>query len=292
MPMIESDSFRIISSFPALHQLTVLGLDSPVTLDPSSLSTKSFPSLRKLCISGLDGDLLSSILGVRPLMSHLTHLNIEYILDGNLNDDQGERIVCDLLSRLKNSPRLQSLELHLTSSEARDKPYDIGYDDLVGIFSKLPLQAITLAGVQLGELVYDLDFLRRAWPEVVSLSIPDQPGSLLVLRCFAELPSLQHLEVRLELGDLDNCPKEASRCQLRTLESSAFGTIGYNHEDLQPTGAALILIFPNLRRVLWPSSMENDPPEAITQRRFVERLNRHIALGREMDRLSSKLGKI
>ncbi|KAG9118342.1 hypothetical protein FRC07_007199, partial [Ceratobasidium sp. 392] len=290
---MENNLLSVIGSFPALQQLTVLGLDSPAALDPRRLSTGSFPALQKLHLAGRDGDCLISVLNISPLMNHLTHLNLKHILTDNRRDDHGqigEWIACDLLPWLKNSPYLQSLILKIDSFEGVEVPYDIGYDDLVETFSKLPLQSVTLAGVKLGELVYDLESLKNAFPHVTDLHVLDQPGTPLILGCFAELPKLQHLEVRLDLERIDRCPERASRCRLHTLESSTGGAIGYRHEDLEITGAALLMIYPNLRKVVWPPSKQNDSPKVLAQRRFVDHLNRHINLKREMNELQTKLG--
>ncbi|KAG8738011.1 hypothetical protein FRC10_007404 [Ceratobasidium sp. 414] len=290
MGMFERDSLLVISSLPALRRLTVFGFDGVPVLHTDSLSSESFPTLHELQLAELDRECLTSVLRLPPLMSHLTHLELDYQLDEPGSDDeedQGERIALDVLSRLEDSPRLRSLDLNVNFF---GEPHDIGRKDVMEIFSKLPLESITLGGMRVGYLTYNAEHLKTAWLNVTSVHMPDQLGSPNVLRHFAQLPRLQYLEVNLCLEIVVDCPNEVSLCPLHTLESSDDGDIAHEPEDLGPIGDFLLTLFPNLGKVVWPRAQKNGPPEAAAQERFVGFLNQYMALKREVEGLKAKLG--
>ncbi|KAG8699422.1 hypothetical protein FRC08_005320 [Ceratobasidium sp. 394] len=222
-------------------------------------------------------------------MSRLTHLELECRLDdpeSDDEDDRGEWIVSNLLSRLENSPHLLSLSLDINYF---NEPHNIGCDDLMEIFSELPLEAISLTGVQVDDWAYNAEHLKTVWLNVTSIHLPDQHGSPSVLECFAQLPRLQYLKINLYLEEVEYClDDEASLCPLHTLESSD-GDIAQEPEDLEFIGEFLLLLFPNLRQVVWPPAQKNASLEVAAQERFVGFLNQHITLKREVEELKAKL---
>ncbi|KAG8731543.1 hypothetical protein FRC10_001652 [Ceratobasidium sp. 414] len=111
-------------------------------------------------------------LGMRPLMSGLTHIELKFhcgCLSDNDDDDDDEGegedededeypdkvIVAELLSLLKHSPYLSSLEFAVDLRDIDDVGYDIGGQPLMDILSKLPLESITSVGLHLGFLPKD-----------------------------------------------------------------------------------------------------------------------------------------
>ncbi|KAG9086342.1 hypothetical protein FS749_003699 [Ceratobasidium sp. UAMH 11750] len=236
MAMFEGDSLVVIGLLPALHRLTVLGLDGLPISSPHALPTESFPALRELRLAGLYVGSMISLLSIPPLMSRLTHLELECRLDdpeSDDEDDRGEWIVSNLLSRLENSPHLLSLSLDINYF---NEPHNIGCDDLMEIFSELPLEAISLTGVQVDDWAYNAEHLKTVWLNVTSIHLLDQHGSPSALECFAQLPRLQYLKISLYLEEVEYCPDdEASLCPLHTLESSD-GDIAQEPEDLEFIG--------------------------------------------------------
>ncbi|KAG9111574.1 hypothetical protein FRC07_008032, partial [Ceratobasidium sp. 392] len=239
MTMLDPKPLLAISSLPALHRLTVLGFDVLNEEEPAALPVDSFPSLRELHLAGLQEDHTISVLSIPPLMSHLTHVELEHrvdVDDADEDDGQGAWIAFEILPLLKNSPLLRTFVLTVRSSKTRE-PYDIAYPELMETFSKLPLETISLTGVQLDDWGYDPKCLVTAWPNVTRVEMPDQFGGNLILQGFSQLPKLQWLKLSLYLRELEKpWPEVKSLSPLHTLESSEGGITVTRPEELEWTG--------------------------------------------------------
>ncbi|QRW10202.1 hypothetical protein RhiLY_09201 [Ceratobasidium sp. AG-Ba] len=224
--ILEKDSLLVISSMPCLLRLIILTSGTSVVLRPPKLPRQSFPALSQLHIRGLDPYEVISILSIPSIMSGLNLLELKFRVGFLDNEDEEEReewIASELLSLLKLSPRLASLDLDLDPSRTNAQPYDIGHQDLMDIFSKLPLANVTMSGVHIGDWAYT-GSLKTVWPNVTVLRMRDQFASPTVLSCFAQLPQLHHLMLNIFLEDFIECPKVPSLCPLHSLESSPGGS--------------------------------------------------------------------
>ncbi|KAG8682864.1 hypothetical protein FRC09_016481, partial [Ceratobasidium sp. 395] len=204
------DSFSVISSMPQLRRLIVLTSGTGIVLRPPILPRNSFPALHQLHLKGLSPYEVIAILGVPPLMSQLTHLELKFKLyQLDEDEDREEWIASDMFSLLKFSPNLQSLDLDLDPTMNLDQGYDIGHQDIMDTFSRLPLVNVTLGGVHLGDWAYT-GSLKSVWPNVTSLRMRDQFASPRILSCFAQLPRVQYLLLDVHLEDFREFPKVAS----------------------------------------------------------------------------------
>ncbi|KAG9086189.1 hypothetical protein FRC06_003233 [Ceratobasidium sp. 370] len=288
--MLESDSLRIVSSLPQLHRLIILTSGTTVVLRPPELPRESFPALQQLHIKGLSPYEVITILSIPTLMSGLIHLELKFQLDQlDEDEDRDEWIASELLSLLRLSPQLSSLDLDLDPIRVQDDPYDIGHQDLMDTFSKLPLVNVALGGVHLGDWAYT-GSLKSVWPNVTILRMRDQFASPRILSCFAQLPRVQYLMLNVYLEDFREWPKVVSLCPLQTLECSPGGSTVCEPEQLDYTGRFLLALFPNLRKIVWPEDKTNELPETVAHQRFIGFLNQHITLKRELEQLKTKFG--
>ncbi|KAG8699945.1 hypothetical protein FRC12_022667 [Ceratobasidium sp. 428] len=286
------DSFSVISSMPQLRRLIVLTSGTGIVLRPPILPRNSFPALHQLHLKGLSPYEVIAILDVPPLMSQLTHLELKFKLyQLDEDEDREEWIASDMFSLLKFSPNLQSLDLDLDPTMNLDQGYDIGHQDIMDTFSRLPLVNVTLGGVHLGDWAYT-GSLKSVWPNVTSLRMRDQFASPRILSCFAQLPRVQYLLLDVHLEDFREFPKVASLCPLHTLECSAGSSTVCEPEQLDYTKRFLLALFPNLRTVVWPEDKGNDSPEFISHKRFIGFLNQHIALKREVAAVKARFGVV
>ncbi|KAG9080192.1 hypothetical protein FS749_008090 [Ceratobasidium sp. UAMH 11750] len=279
--ILEEDALPLIACLPRLQRLTIQDGDDDIYPYTPSLPEESFPALRELHIKKLWTDELEMVLSIPLLTRHLTHL--ELLFPGDVLDE-GEVIlestIPDLLSYLRDAPHLSSLDIDFNPTE---DVYNIGNQDLMDVFSTLPLKRLTLSGAHLGNWIYTGD-LETVWPNVKYLHMPDQPASPRALSCFAQLPQVQFLGLRVCLKDLAEGPMMHSHCPLRILELSRCSSVMYEPEQLEDIGGFLVTVFPNLYQVVWSHS-----PIASASRpsahRLIGFLNKHIALKQEVEKL-------
>ncbi|KAG8702614.1 hypothetical protein FRC09_004648 [Ceratobasidium sp. 395] len=239
--MLENDSVLIVGSLPMLRRLTIVGPIIPVIPDSDVFSMDSFPALRQLHLAGSHeyANGLARILSISALMSRLTRLELEYWPEDDLSfhpDTMDVLVESGAFEQLRNAPHLRSLAFRVDPEE-RATPYDIGHLDLMETFSGLSLETIVLTGVKASAWMSDVNRFREVWMNMTRVSMPDQLGSHSVLECFAQLPRLRYLKIKLFLeaaGDYD--PEDLSMCLLNTLESSAGGIVPIEPEHLKPLG--------------------------------------------------------
>ncbi|KAG8702613.1 hypothetical protein FRC09_004647 [Ceratobasidium sp. 395] len=284
LTILKKENLLVISSLPALHRLAILGIYGPDVLEPEGLSMDSFPALRELRLAGLVTYDQVSVLGILPIMRHLTHLELECSIDyddadeGNPDD---EWIASELLPQLGNSPELLCLVLKFKHSRQNYIPCDIRGIALTEIFPKLPLEQVILEGA----CVYSWEYLTEAWANVSSIRISDQCVGMEELEVLTQLPRLQYLRMCLDLAGVGGwvARLETSQSPLHILESSKPGAIGVEPEELEDTAEVLLKLFPNLQELVWTRGSE-------AERAFVEILNQHIVLKREIEEMKMKIG--
>ncbi|KAB5589448.1 hypothetical protein CTheo_7102 [Ceratobasidium theobromae] len=285
--MLEPDPLRLIASLPHLSRLSVYSSGNRIVLRPPALSHEAFPSLRELCLQGVDPYEAASIMRIPSIMKHLTTL--ELILHPERLDEDEDReewITSSLLTLLSNCPNLNMFHLDLDPNLDLEDAYDIGDQDVMDTFSKLPLVSLTLSGVHISDWA-STGSLRTVWPSVTTLRMRNQFASPLILSCFAQLPRLQHLTLNIYLEGFIACPKLPSFCPLHTLEISAGGT-AFEPENLEYTSRFLLSLFPSLRRVVWAGYHGDETPEQAAQRRFIGFLNHHLTMRRELEELRAR----
>ncbi|KDN33689.1 hypothetical protein RSAG8_13218, partial [Rhizoctonia solani AG-8 WAC10335] len=304
--MLQSDSLKVIGSLPCLTRLSVYSSGALLVLQPPHLSNSSFPSLKELSLQDINPYEAAAIMQIAPLMKRLTLLelitnpeimqiaplmkrltllelitNPEYL---DFDDSREDWINGTLLLLLSNSPRLNALHVDLDPVRESEDLYDIGHQDVMDTFSRLPLISLTLTGVHIGDWA-STGSLKTVWPLLSSLRMRNQYASPLNLSCFAQLPRLQHLTLSVCLETMDIPPNLLPLCPLLTLEISDGIVTMIEPEDLEHASRLLLSIFPRLRRIIWTKSGPDTLPEEVQQRRFIGFLNQHLNMRRELDEL-------
>ncbi|KAH7325200.1 hypothetical protein B0J17DRAFT_682626 [Rhizoctonia solani] len=286
--MLQTDSLRAIGSLPCLTRLSVYSSGGLVVLQPPYLSDNSFPSLNELSLQDINPYETAAIMQIAPLMKRLTLLelitNPEYL---DFDESRDEWITGTLLLLLANSPRLNALHVDLDPLRDIDESYDIGHQDVMDTFSKLPLISLTLSGVHIGDWA-STGSLKTVWPLLSSLRMRNQYASPLVLSCFAQLPRLGHLTLSVCLENMVIRPTVLSICPLQTLEISDGIVTMMEPEDLEHTAQFLLSLFPRLRRIVWTKFGPDTLQEEVEQRRFIGFLNHHLSMRRELEELRAR----
>ncbi|KAG9075670.1 hypothetical protein FRC06_009958, partial [Ceratobasidium sp. 370] len=102
-------------------------------------------------------------------MNYLTHIELKSVVEymGDDNKDEADQIstpmTTNLLSLLYHAPRLSSFDFDPDPSKSGYYPSDIGNRELTDMFSKLPLETVSLTGLRLGDWA-SKDSLKTVWP--------------------------------------------------------------------------------------------------------------------------------
>ncbi|KAG8699421.1 hypothetical protein FRC08_005319, partial [Ceratobasidium sp. 394] len=176
--IFERAALQIIGALPQLRWLIVMHGGTILDFSPGTLSNESFPALRQLHLRGVCLHGATTILGIPPLMKRLTHIELKSVVEyvEGENEDETDKnilIITNLLSLLYHSPHLSSLDLDLDPTKSGYEPCDIGNQELMDMFSKLPLETVSLTGLHLGDWAKK-DALKSVWPNVTSLRMRDQ----------------------------------------------------------------------------------------------------------------------
>ncbi|CAE6467033.1 unnamed protein product [Rhizoctonia solani] len=285
--MLQTDSLKAIGSLPCLTRLSVYSSGGLVVLQPPFLSDNSFPALNELSLQDINPYEAAAIMQIVPLTRRLTLLelitNPEYL---DFDESREEWITGTLLLLLANCPRLNTLHVDLDPLREIEEPYDIGHQDVMDTFSKLPLISLTLSGVHIGDWA-STGSLKTVWPFLSSLRMRNQYANPLTLSCFAQLPRLQHLTLSVCLGNMVIQPTVLLLCPLQTLEISDGIVTMIEPEDLDHTSRFLLSLFPRLRRIVW-TKFGMDTLQEVQQRRFIGFLNQHMSMRRELDELRAR----
>ncbi|KAH7334354.1 hypothetical protein B0J17DRAFT_673044 [Rhizoctonia solani] len=288
--ILQNDVLPIVASLPLLEHLQIFTKSIDIDPDDIPLPENAFPSLRRLSLylgSRQDTDDLWMI----PALRQLTYLRIE-LRDQHSSDIGGTDWACDLLSTIaENSPNLRHLHVDFgLCSSCQDEPCDIGDLELFEQLSNLPLETVILGSAWFGP--YDPEvysYIATALPAVVDLRMPAQSGTLQELVHFAKLPRLQHLLLELDLSvgsDWNSPPTVPVGFALHTLETddAACALLG----DLTVLAKNLLLLWPNLQRVLYPAS-KVAVGMSLVRSTLVQSLNSSIMTVREATKLKKTI---
>ncbi|KAG8774697.1 hypothetical protein FRC12_001864 [Ceratobasidium sp. 428] len=249
-------ALRVLGQLPHLEALDVCGIDK---LGETSveLSEDSFPSLRSLYLHYLSPTdarrTLKMTQMVRALTSLRIDLNTEDLIYTHVNHET-RQAMREFFSLLLNVPHLTALWIDLDPNGDLVEAVEIDKPDL-GVLQPLPLKSLRLGQVFLSDDALQLN-LALVWPSVTRLSIPQQPASLALLSRFAVLPELLHLELQLNLDELElEYDKTASA--LTVLQASPDSSLCLNFSQAGQIIRALLNIFPNLTRMNWPSDQQS-----------------------------------
>lgn len=232
--MLEHDSLGVLGSIPQLRRL-IVHTSAGAPLRSQTIPDSCFPALKQLHLRGVNPYDIIVILNITPMMRQLVTLELKFHPDGiDEDEDRDEWLAQSLLTLLKHTPCLSFFHLELDINPALEEPYDIGDQDVMDTFSKLPLISLTLSGVHISDWART-GSLRTVWPNVTNLCMKNQFASPLILSCFSQLPKLQHLTLNICLEDFVAFPKVPSVCPLTTLEFSREASTVYEPEHLEYT---------------------------------------------------------
>ncbi|KAG8698301.1 hypothetical protein FRC09_007303 [Ceratobasidium sp. 395] len=292
--LFEQGTLPIIGSLPQLHQITVLDSGARNNFHAKALSKESFHALRKLRVRGVSLPETTGILSIPSLMRHLTHIELSFVYeydpeDEELEDKKSELMVNDLLLCLSNAPSLARLDFDLDPNKLDYEPLNIGSQRIMDMFSKLPLETVSLTGLHLGDWARKGN-LAAVWPRLTSLRMRDQVTTPSMLYHFSQIPQIRDLMLHVWLCALEEAQavELLSHCPLRTLEFSACSACDSESSLLKPTGRFIMGLFPSLREIVWPKDKGNTSPDYLAQQRFIGFLNLHIKLMREWNELKAK----
>ncbi|KAF8706804.1 hypothetical protein RHS03_04520, partial [Rhizoctonia solani] len=269
--MLQSDSIQVIGSLPHLTRLSVYSSGEPLVIRQSHLSNKLFPSLHELSLQDIHPYEAAGIMQIASLMKCLTLL--ELLTNPECLDPDESRedwINTTLLLLLSNSPRLNTLHVDLDPTRENDEVYDIGHQDVMDTFSKLPLISLTLTGVHIGAWA-STGSLKTVWPSLSSLRMRNQDAGPRILS--------YNMGIRQDFISL---------CPLQTLEISDGVVTTMEPEDLERTSQFLLSIFPRIRRIIWMKFGLDTSSEEEQQRRFIGFLNQHLSMRRELEELRAR----
>ncbi|CAE6491407.1 unnamed protein product [Rhizoctonia solani] len=290
--ILKGDVLPIVASLPLLAHLQISASAIDIDLDDIPLPDNAFPSLRRLSLYlALNGGAVD--LWEITALRQLTSLHIEF-RDQHKDDlDDPDSWALNLLSTIaENNPNLQHLYINFSLCDScEDEPCNLGNIELLEGLSMLPLKTVTLKSAWFGP--YDPDvygYITDALPEVIELRMPAQPASVQELAKFAQLPSLQHLVLDLDLTsgpEWDLPPAGPVGLALHTLETEGSCIL---LGDLVSLAKSLLLLWPNLQRVVCPDDGIPSGTKLIRST-LMESLNSSIMMVREASKLKKLIAK-
>ncbi|KAG9080600.1 hypothetical protein FRC06_006374 [Ceratobasidium sp. 370] len=244
-----------------------------------------FPSLRHLILHDLHPyDATCVLFYGPPLLRNLTSLDVQFYLNGlddRDQDDDNEWFNEDLFSHLENAPNLGELKLVAFPRDETKNVVCALDESSMRILSALPLHTLSLHYIGFAHDALDMD-LATIFPSLTRLEMPSRLVSLATLPYFTRIPSLQYLELCLDLRNevvlgLD----DAGQYDLTTLATGAGGEICTTFDDMDSVARILLSMWPNLTCLAWPRPDEATKPE-ILKYEWAESLNAHITSLREI----------
>lgn len=265
----------VLSKLPQLESIAIYScLIDPENYKRSVLPAQSFPALRRFAMHQVDPKHIIEVLWTRNMLQHVTSLNIDLDID-MLQEGQGDEewAIHTLFPALVNIPHLCDLTIDI--GDCPPWPRTIINPSVLNILSTLPLQSVTLAGMQCPLDSWPDNFM-TAWPLVTKLSLPDQGVTVDQLSHFAALPKLEYLQVRLALRRPSTTVCSlSSRAPLHTLESST-KFIDKDPSAVDDIARLLLSYWPNLAQVAWPDPEIQNTAEYDFNRKFFEILNHRL----------------
>ncbi|KAG8711772.1 hypothetical protein FRC09_020411 [Ceratobasidium sp. 395] len=277
---LQVPALRILGRLPHLESIAVCGVDHAD--DISELTEDLFPMLHRLTLHGSSCSNTLETLGTLSMVKNLTLLHVKLDIDTeDLDIDEDVWLAEEFFPLLLNAPRLTDVKIDADSSHNRGDGVKIG-ESVLRIFQRLPLKSLHLDAISLSNEALRFD-LASVWPSVTHLKLPQQDASMTTISCFATLPELRHLELRL---DFYYPPHEFSPTvsPLVILEASFGSAICSNFEDMDRIAHTLLDIFPKLTRIAWAG----DQLPALAVQPAIERvgfLNGHLSTLRELQAL-------
>ncbi|KAG8796178.1 hypothetical protein FRC12_003769 [Ceratobasidium sp. 428] len=287
---IDDEPLLVLGQLPYLETITVSSADEVSMALEFKLPEDSFPSLRGLFLHKMNPFFAMPILGLTPLLRGLTSLDLHIVM--GLLDEEGvdsDSWLADFFPCLANAPRVENLKIYLEGQTKHEpiEPFEID-EDALDTMSQLPLQYLQLRDLVLGsETLQNMD-LDVAWPSLTHLEIPAQSVSLTGLAKFVAIPSLQHLELQLDL-QRESVPEyyDLGQSSLVTLVTSKGGKVCSKFADVDFVARALLSMAPRLTCVTWPTPGKNTFKNEILQYERAEILNGYLSSLREINRLQS-----
>ncbi|KAG9092424.1 hypothetical protein FRC06_000106 [Ceratobasidium sp. 370] len=259
MLFLKSELIQAVGSLPHLQSLKLHRVCWEPIPTNITFNSGAFPALQRLALINLDESEVATVLGLIPVLSQLTRLELEVNVETEDN-----WLVTTLFPRLEQTPSLSVLHLILEFnflSMNRDY-HNISNPTALGVLSKLPLEEVKLGGL----IINDSADLSAMFPSVKRLEIPDAEIHLHMLTPFAAMPKLEQFTTSLILHEAcapyrHTVPGSST---FRTLKLSAETDIPFNVGLLFQAGQTLLDIWPNIDQIV-PASPEpnSDVDQAI-----------------------------
>ncbi|KDN33977.1 hypothetical protein RSAG8_12936, partial [Rhizoctonia solani AG-8 WAC10335] len=289
--ILQSDVLPIVASLPRLVHLEIFTPSIDIDPDEISLPENAFPSLQRLSLYLALNQGATDLWKIHALRQ-LTSLRIEFRDQHNDDTDDPENWARNLLSTIaKNSPNLRHLHVNFSLCDScEDEPCDLGDPVLLEELSTLPLETVTLESAWFGTHDPDVfNCIPTAFPNVIDLRMPTLHAPLNLLPYFAKLPKLQHLVLDLDLTHGSRCdlpPTVPVGLALHTLETKdECAPLG----DLVSLAKDLLLLWPNLQRVVCPKDGIVAGTTKLMQSTLISSLNSYITAVRETTKLKKTI---
>ncbi|QRV81345.1 hypothetical protein RhiJN_09360 [Ceratobasidium sp. AG-Ba] len=284
----EKEPFPELGRLPHLRSIH-LYMDEDTTgpypdLD-SLISEDSFPFLDELKI---DRPFIDQLLGVLVNQSFVKRLNtlILGILDEYFGFDSihgvWELEEYSFSSLWENLSNLKHLEIAVYKPAVL-LPLD---STVIGNLLNLPLQTLTLRGVEIQDLHVATEEMSVLWPELTELIIPDCLIDLADISIYALIPNLSYIELALNLRspqELKHTRRLTPVKSLEVIRSSARASyMCSSQKDMDLVIRSLLTVWPGLKRIEW----ELDTKDELTLALY-KQLNEKLDASRQPGSLNS-----
>ncbi|QRW10125.1 hypothetical protein RhiLY_09124 [Ceratobasidium sp. AG-Ba] len=274
----EKKPFRILSRLPHLESISIYS-DEPAAEDDldSLLANNSFPSLRELAFERVH---VNDVLGVafnERFIQRVTTLRLgseeEHLGFDNIHGiwDTEESSIPRIFEHLTN---IKHLEFTVYEPDIL-LPFD---QYILGPLLEIPLKTLILRGVDVEDWQLLTEERDEAWPDMTELRIFDYTVTLDELCEYALMPSLRQIEFKLNFrGTRKPWPGYREQVlvnpSLEVIKSSQGGTMCSTTEEMDIIANALLVHWPNLKRIEW------DTEDEVTLR-LVDQLNAKLNAAR------------
>ncbi|KAG8737489.1 hypothetical protein FRC10_008110 [Ceratobasidium sp. 414] len=194
----QREALPILGQLPHLETMSIYSWPKDAEDHDFEIDDNLFPSLTGLNLYHLAPWDVERVIRLRPLIKGLKSL----FLETNLNrlgseEDPTEWLNGELFPLLKDAPHITDLNIKVKSPSRAFNVYEIG-ESVLTVFSRLPLECLSLDGLILSGGALNVD-LGTMWQCLTRLQMPSHHASFAWLLWFAAIPSLQYLEVQLDL---------------------------------------------------------------------------------------------
>lgn len=239
---LNKHSLLALGKLPKLRVLDFTYGDFVAVEDSSTvnaaLSSTAFSNLRALSLNVRLADQIY-ILELQKMIKGINKLNICLRLSMGFEDDtfgfEASKILVErrLLPLFANMPNLGSLTIKAWSP-CKDADLPVEFPEFLDAISRPPLVDVHLDGVHFRSSALERN-LGTVWPQLRRLSLPAQDASLQELACFATIPNLCYLKVKLNLTTTFTPTNiiRSERAPLTFLKSSPQGKISAELEVIK-----------------------------------------------------------